>query len=69
MPNAFVSKHGSVIPFDRVVAVRASINEHELLIYISSTDRLELVFKSQSDLETQIDAFLTYLTPTTKPLI
>ena len=69
MPNAFVSKHGSVIPFNRVVAIRTNMNERELLIYISSTDKLEFVFKSQSDLETQRDAFLAYLTPTTNPLI
>ena len=64
MPNAFVSKRGSVIPFDRVVAVIAGLDEHELFIYISTTDKLEFVFKSQSDLETQRDAFLAYLTPT-----
>ena len=70
MPNAFVSKRGySIIPFDRVVAIIASVKVNELLVYISSTDKIELVFESKADLEAQRNAFLAYLTPTTKPLI
>ena len=69
MPNAFISETGSIIPFDRVVAVLAGFNVNEVLVYTSSTNKIRITFKSQSDLETQRNAFLAYLTPTTKHLI
>lgn len=69
MPNAFVSKSGySIIPFDKVIAILPGDNDYKLLIYVSDTVKVKLVFKSPSDLETQRVAFLAYLTPT-KPLI
>ena len=68
MPNAFISRDRVIIPFDKVTSVSYTSEETKLRIIVGESD-WKISFKSPGDLETQRDAFLAYLTPTTKPLI